>query len=186
MDFFASRSLCCYNLIKLVYIVTKLCSKQIKQFKICMTVSVSITRKSVSCKNELNVVDFTASDYSDGVFKHFWCLMLGIVCIVPLVRPDKHKMQIAEFSFKCVVRNLSVLFSNSYAISICKTIPPFTFYGNLHDRNGMVWFFLLLFTWTIVTSSVHQHNVRYVQSCEDRFISLYISCCFCSLWLVCQ
>ena len=145
MESFASRSLCCYNLIKLVYIVTNLCSKQIKQFKICMTVSVFITRKSVSCKNELNVVDFTASDYSDGVFKHFWCLMLGIVCIVPLVRPDKHKMQIAEFSFKCVVRNLSVLFSNSYAISICKITPPFMFYGNLHDRNGMVCFFVVIY-----------------------------------------
>lgn len=142
MDFFASRSLCCYNLIKLVYIVTKLCSKQIKQFKICMTVSVFITRKSVNCKHELNVVDFTASDYSYGVFKGFWCL---IVCILASVRHDKHKMQIAEFSFKCVVRNLSVLFSNSYAISICKTIPPFTFYVNLHDRNGMVCFFVVIY-----------------------------------------
>jgi hypothetical protein len=143
MDSSASRSLCCYNLIKLVYIVTKLCSKQIKQFKICMTISVCTTRKSVNCKNELNVVGFTASDYSYCVFKLFWCRMLGMVCILPLVRHDKQKMQIAEFSFKCVVRNLSMLCSNSYAISICKSIPPFMFYGNLRDRNGMVCFFFI-------------------------------------------
>lgn len=69
--------------------------------------------------------------------------MLGMVCILPLVRHDKQKMQIAEFSFKCVVRNLSMLCSNSYAISICKSIPPFMFYGNLRDRNGMVCFFFI-------------------------------------------